>query len=91
MELVNLLIVNFIQEDASEANIKASLYKCFLSFFLGGGSFFFFQAAPMAYRGSQARGLIGAEAAGLSHSPSNVGSEPCLRPIPPQLMTMKDP
>ena len=42
--------------------------------------FFFclFRAAPTAYGGSQARGLIGAVAAGLRHSHSNTGSKPCL-------------
>ena len=48
--------------------------------------FFFFSAiswaAPVAYGGSQARGLIGAVAAGLRQSHSNVGSEPRLRPTP---------
>ena len=34
-----------------------------------------FRAAPMAYGGSQARGQIGAVAAGLHHSDSNAGSE----------------
>ena len=45
-------------------------------------SFFFFVvvvaiswAAPSAYVGSQARGLIGATAAGLHRSHSNAGSE----------------
>ena len=37
-------------------------------------------ATPMAYGGSQARGLIGAVAAGLRHSHSNTGSELCLWP-----------
>ena len=44
--------------------------------------FFFFSATPMAYGGSQARGLIGDRAVGLHHSQSNARSEPCLRPIP---------
>jgi len=35
-----------------------------------------FRATPVAYGGSQARGLIGAVAAGLCHSHSNAGSEP---------------
>ena len=35
----------------------------------------FFGAAPAAYGGSQARGRIGAIAAGLRHSHSNAGSE----------------
>ena len=39
-------------------------------------------AAPAAYGGSQARGLIRAVATGLRQSHSNVGSEPCLQPTP---------
>ena len=49
-----------------------------------------FRAAPVAYGGSQARGPIGAIAAGLHHSHSNSRSEPHLRPTP-QLMAMPDP
>ena len=41
------------------------------SFFL----FCLFRAAPAAYGGSQARGRIGAVAAGLHHSQSNTGSK----------------
>ena len=58
--------------------------------------FFFFclfafpRAASAAYGGSQARGLIGAVAAGLHHNHSNAGSEPHLRPTP-QLTAMPDP
>ena len=44
--------------------------------------FCLFRAAPAAYGGSQARGLIGAVAAGHSHSHSNAGSEPRLQPTP---------
>ena len=44
----------------------------------------------MVYGVSQARGQIGAVAAGLQHSHSNGGSELCLRPTP-QLMAMPDP
>ena len=51
---------------------------------------YFFRAAPMACGGSQARGQIGTVAAGLHHSHSNVGSEPCLRPTL-QLMAVPDP
>ena len=47
-------------------------------------------AAPVAYGGSQARGPIGAVAAGLGQSHSNAGSEPRLRPTP-QLTAMPDP
>ena len=54
------------------------------SHFLNVWIFFFFlvfclfRAAPEAYGGFQARGLIGAVAFGLHHSHSNVGSKPCL-------------
>ena len=43
-------------------------------------TFFFglLRSASAAYGGSQARGLIRAVAAGLRHSHSNSGSEPCL-------------
>ena len=47
-------------------------------------------AAPAAYGGSQARGLIKAVATGLHHSHSNVGSEPRLQSTP-QLTEMPDP
>ena len=46
------------------------------------------RAAPTAYRGSQARGLIGAVAAGLRQSHSNIGSEPHLQPIPQLTATL---
>ena len=52
--------------------------------------FFFSRAAPEAYGGSQTGGPIGAVAAGLHHSHSNVGSEPHLRPTP-QLTATPDP
>ena len=51
---------------------------------------FFFRAASAAHGGSQAGGLIGATAASLHHSHSNMGSEPCLPPTP-QLMATLDP
>ena len=50
----------------------------------------FFRAAPLACGGSQARGLIGAAAAGLCHCHSNARSEPHLRPTP-QLTATPDP
>ena len=52
--------------------------------------FAFSWAAPTAYGGSRARGLIGAVATGLHQSHNNAGSEPCLRPTP-QLMATEDP
>ena len=47
-------------------------------------------AAPEAYGGSQARGLMGATAAGLHQSHSNAASKLHLQPAP-QLMAMPDP
>ena len=49
-----------------------------------------FRAAPAAYGGSQARGRIGAVAAGLHHGHSSTRSKPCLQPTP-QLTAMLDP
>ena len=49
--------------------------------------FFLFRAMPVAQGGPQARGPIGAVAAGLPHSQSNVGSEPRLRPTPQPMVT----
>ena len=49
-----------------------------------------FGATPAAHGGSQARGPIGAAAAGLPPGPSNTGSEPHLQPTP-QLTAMLDP
>jgi len=49
-----------------------------------------FRATAVAYGGSQARGWIKAVAAGLYHSPSNLGSKPHLRPTP-QRRAMLDP
>jgi len=47
-------------------------------------------AAPSAYGRSQARGRMGAVAAGLRKSHSNEGSEPPLQPTP-WLMATRDP
>ena len=46
------------------------------------------RAAPAAYGSSQARGPIGAAAAGLHHSHSNTRSELCLRPTPQVTATL---
>ena len=55
----------------------AFLYGCYICvYFLFFNFFFVFsRAAPAAYGGSQARGLIGAIAAGLRQSRSNLGSK----------------
>ena len=52
--------------------------------------FAFSRAVPAAYGGSQARGRIGAVAAGLHHSHSNMVSKPCLQPTA-QLTATPDP
>ena len=52
--------------------------------------FCLFWAASEAYGGSQARGLIGAVAAGLDHSHRHARSKPCLQPTP-QLTATLDP
>ena len=59
---------------------------CYLFIYL----FLLFRAKPTAYGSSQARGQIGAVAAGLHHSHSDAGSELRLRPTP-QLMATPDP
>ena len=63
---------------------KEHLIFYFLFFFLFAISW----AAPSAYGGSLARGLIGAVATGLRHSHSNSGSEPRLQPTPQILATL---
>ena len=74
-----------------EENVRINLHYFGLSndFFLF-YFFYFFRAAPSAYGGSHARGLVGATAAGLHHVHSNARSEPHLRPTP-QLMATPDP
>ena len=52
--------------------------------------FCLFMATPMEYGSSQARGLIGAVAAGLRQRHSNSRSEPRLQPTP-QLIATPDP
>ena len=57
---------------------------------LGSDFFFFlFRASPTAYESSQARGQMGATAAGLRRSQRNLGSELHLQPTP-QLMGTLD-
>ena len=58
----------------------------FILFFV----FCLFRATPAAYGGSQASDPIRATAAGHSHSYSNAGSKPHLRPTP-QLTATPDP
>ena len=70
------------------------MYKPLKIQYYGPGAFFFFflfaisWAAPSAYGGSQARGLIGAVATRLRHGHSNAGSEPHLQPTPQLTATL---
>ena len=59
--------------------LKGGMISILLSLLL---LFLLFRAALVAHGGSQARGRIGAIAAGLHHSHSNAGSELCLWPTP---------
>ena len=49
---------------------------------------FFSRATPAVHGGSQDRGPIGATAAGLHHSHSNIRSKPWLRPTPQPIATL---
>ena len=69
----------------TKQSVRGHWYHFFFFFF-----FCLFRAALAAYGGSQARGLIGAGAAGLRQSHSNARSKPRLRPTP-QLMATLDP
>ena len=64
-------------------NALSFLFFCFFFFPL-------FRAAPVACGSSQNRGQIGATAASLHHSHSNIESKPCLQPTS-QLMATPDP
>ena len=82
-----VLILDVMAFDLHIDHHDGCLFRGFLVF---GFVCFLFRAAPAAYGGSQARGLIGAAAAGLHHSHSNSGSKPCLRATP-QLTATPDP
>ena len=61
------------------------LFLSFIFYFFG--LFAFSRAAPAAYGSSQARDRIGAVAARLRQSHSNLGSELCLQPTPQRMAT----
>ena len=81
-----------IQASSHVENKALKKFSCTISEIPGSFSevtfFFFFRAAPMG--GSQARGLIGATAAGLRHSHSHAGSKSSLQSTP-QLTARLDP
>ena len=62
--------------------------NCFIYLFIYLFFIYLFRAARMAYRSSQARGRIGAVAAGLHHSHSNARYEPFLGPTPQLTATL---
>ena len=70
--------------------MQALFYFLFIFIFILFYFILLFRAAPAAYGSSQARGQIGATAAGLHHSHSSLGSEPRLQPTP-QPRAMLDP
>jgi len=75
---------------SSGLEVKAQGIRRFRMFLFVFVFFFFFRAAPTAYGGSQAKGRIGAAAAGLHHSHSSARLKPRLRPTP-QLTATQDP
>uniref|UniRef100_A0A5G2Q932 HECT-type E3 ubiquitin transferase n=1 Tax=Sus scrofa TaxID=9823 RepID=A0A5G2Q932_PIG len=81
--------LSLLVADSWECHRRSCSPTCFF-FFLFPPSFCPFRAAPAAYGGSQARGRIGAVAAGLRQSHSHAGSEPCLQ-LTPQLTATPDP
>ena len=81
-----IIAIHFKMENLKRVSFFVSFFLLLFFFFF----FFLFKAKPMVYGGSQARGRIGAAAAGLHHSHSNIRAELCLRPTP-QLMARPDP
>ena len=79
-----------VQSLGQELSFLSLFLSFFLSFFLSLSLFYLFRAVTAAYGGSQARGGIGAVAAGLHHSQSNTRFRLHLRPTP-QLMAARDP
>ena len=84
-DLCNSILVHWGKnKNKKEQDLKLLLLSLLL---VGDG---LFRATPTAYGRSQARGRIGAAAAGLHHSHSNTRSQPRLRPTP-QFMATPDP
>ena len=79
-------MVSLHLDDLSQGIHPPNYQNTFFFFFW---SFCLSRAAPAAYGGSQARGPIGAVAAGLHQSHSHARSEAHLRPTP-QVTAMPD-
>ena len=94
LRLTNIYLIAFTSGQEFGTGLKILLREILLSekvIFLFLFLFFcLFRSTPVACGGSQARGLIGAVAAGLRQSHSNARPEPCLRPTP-QFTAMLDP
>ena len=85
-----LISPHFLSQDESlivlfYTEVMGGLFFLFFLFF---GLFAISWAVPAAYGGSQARGRIGAIAAGLHQSHSNSGSELHLQPTPQLTATL---
>ena len=85
IQVLGILFVNYREVGPFVLGQLVLAGLSFLSFF-----FFLFIATPTAYGGSQARGGIGAIAAGLHLNLSDSESQPSLRPTP-QFMATPDP
>ena len=90
MNLTILFSLKFVKFSNLLRNQLWSMSIIFFNLFYFFCLFIFSRATPPAYGGSQARGQIGAVAAGLRQSHSNARSEPHLQPTP-QLTAMPDP
>ena len=87
------MLVGFITTEPQQELEDSTLFIYFLIFKLCVCVCVFYafaRATPVAYGGSQARGLIRAIAASLHQSHSNSGSKPNLQATP-QLTAMRDP
>ena len=80
----------FIQSMFWVGTFSPFMFKVIIDMYVLLFFFFFFRAAPVAYGGSQARDQIGAKAAGIRHSHSNMGFKTHLKPMP-EHMAMPDP
>ena len=76
------VILSIVNSDESSTGCTLGVFVVVVFVCLFFVFLLFLWAAPTAYGGSQARGLIGAAAAGLHQSHSNLGPELRLQPTP---------